>query len=388
MRNMITSLTIKGFRAFDTFAISDLGRVNLFVGKNNCGKTSALEAAALLASGGDALTLSNLLDCRGEFTESEEKERRLSRNDYEISHLFHGHSLVVDSAFEITGLNAGPSQCKGIIRDAANFADGGALRKVAKILEERVFDVFFCLEASAQSNSEANEKTRLAVNEGIRFGVSPSGLVSGDDLLKVGFRKKDFKRYFDLTRSGVHVNFVPAGGLNADQMSVFWDRLVLTPQETTVVESLRIVEAGIERIAAVSRGPLGNRFRVKLKDFSEPLPLGSLGDGAKRLLGLSMAVTHAAGGAVMIDEIDSGLHYSAMIKMWKMVIETAHKLDIQVFATTHSLDCVRGLADLYKEAPEICEEVRLHRIQRDMDKAMTYSAREVHIAMEHEMEVR
>ena len=63
---MISSLTIEGYRCFEHFEMSGLGRVNLLVGKNNSGKTSVLEAIYLLMAQGEPLSLWHLLQNRGE----------------------------------------------------------------------------------------------------------------------------------------------------------------------------------------------------------------------------------------------------------------------------------------------------------------------------------
>ena len=48
---MLNGLTLRGYRSFDAYRMTGLARVNLVVGKNNCGKTSILEAIELLVSG-------------------------------------------------------------------------------------------------------------------------------------------------------------------------------------------------------------------------------------------------------------------------------------------------------------------------------------------------
>ncbi|NEQ98910.1 MAG: AAA family ATPase [Cyanothece sp. SIO2G6] len=48
---MLTKLTINGYRGIQNLELNDFGRVNVFVGKNGVGKTSVLEAIALVASG-------------------------------------------------------------------------------------------------------------------------------------------------------------------------------------------------------------------------------------------------------------------------------------------------------------------------------------------------
>ena len=85
---------------------------------------------------------------------------------------------------------------------------------------------------------------------------------------------------------------------------------------------------------------------VKLKGAEEPVPIGSLGDGFWRMFGLILAMVNLENGILLIDEIDSGFHFTVMTDMWKFVWEIAKKLNIQVFATTHSRDCLQSLAEL------------------------------------------
>jgi hypothetical protein len=77
-----------------------------------------------------------------------------------------------------------------------------------------------------------------------------------------------------------------------------------------------------------------------------------------------------------------------MVDMWKLVIQTARRLGVQVLATTHSLDCVRALAWVQKKTPEIASEVTLHRIERGLPSTIRYTMDELAIAAEHHLEVR
>ena len=44
----------------------------------------------------------------------------------------------------------------------------------------------------------------------------------------------------------------------------------------------------------------------------------------------------------MIDEFENGLHYSVQEKIWALIFKLAEQLNIQVFATTHSWDCIES----------------------------------------------
>jgi hypothetical protein len=113
-----------------------------------------------------------------------------------------------------------------------------------------------------------------------------------------------------------------------------------------------------------------------------------MGEGIKRLLALSLNLVSSAGGYLLVDEIDTGLHHSVMTRMWRLVVEVAQRLDVQVLATTHSLDCVRALAALYEESPDVRDLISLHRIERGAETSVPYSADEILAASQHQMELR
>ena len=93
-------------------------------------------------------------------------------------------------------------------------------------------------------------------------------------------------------------------------------------------------------------------------------------------------------GFLLIDEAENGIHHSVQPDFWRMVFETAHANNVQVIATTHSFDCVRGFAQAAVECEEI--EGALVRIERKDEEmwAVEYSERDLRIAAEQRIEVR
>src|ERR1700674_5159854 len=103
---MISSIRVEGYRGFERFEMSGLGRVNLLVGTNNSGKTSVLEAIDLLTSKGDPLSIWNLLWRRGEtittiFPQGSAPDARGQQQimEADVSHLFTGHEVHIGSTF-------------------------------------------------------------------------------------------------------------------------------------------------------------------------------------------------------------------------------------------------------------------------------------------------
>jgi AAA15 family ATPase/GTPase len=67
-----------------------------------------------------------------------------------------------------------------------------------------------------------------------------------------------------------------------------------------------------------------------------------MGDGVLRILQLVLGIYPATNGILLIDEFENGLHFSIQEQLWKLIFELAKTLDIQVFATTHSWDCIEA----------------------------------------------
>ena len=89
-----------------------------------------------------------------------------------------------------------------------------------------------------------------------------------------------------------------------------------------------------------------------------------------------------------MDEIDTGLHYSVMGDMWRLVVQTAKDSNVQVFATTHSFDCVRGLAWVCENYPDLGAEVSLQKIVPSLPEAVAADAKNIVIAAKHDIEMR
>src|SRR5207245_4072449 len=88
---------------------------------------------------------------------------------------------------------------------------------------------------------------------------------------------------------------------------------------------------------------------VNLASTDETLPLHSLGNGMWRILGIALALMNAKEGILLIDEFENGLYYSVQPDLWRFIFRLARSLDVQVFAATHSWDCLKGFQEAAQE---------------------------------------
>lgn len=128
-------------------------------------------------------------------------------------------------------------------------------------------------------------------------------------------------------------------------------------------------------------------------DFRTLLPLNLMGEGIQRLLDVITSIAHTAGGIVLIDEIDNGLHYSALRTLWKGILQAAREYDVQVFATTHSAEALRHLTWVLddEENASYRNDVAAYTLIRATDdevKNYRYNYGQLEFALERGIEVR
>lgn len=359
-----SGVRIHGYRGFRSLAIDGLTRVNLIVGTNNSGKTSVLEAIELVAQG--AHPLGPLL--RGANRRNEYILGRDDRiQDLDLRHLFYGHTMDEGDRFVVD----------------ARKTDGTSSR----------------LEVSMAVSQEVDREPELFLGEGdaaepaYEMTFTWNGEVDRILLSSVKSVRSPSRQFLTGSNDGLTpVSFVSTDSMPPSRLARLWDAIILTDDELRVIRALQVIEPGVERIAFLSGAASSPRglgsIVVKLQGVAQPVPLGSMGDGIRRLLAIVMALISAKGGYFLIDEIDTGLHHSVMDEMWKIIVTVAHELDIQVLATTHSLDCVRSLALVAREMNGKRKDVSLHRVERDSDVSVAYSAEEMEIAAARSLELR
>jgi AAA15 family ATPase/GTPase len=145
-----------------------------------------------------------------------------------------------------------------------------------------------------------------------------------------------------------------------NDVAVLWDKISLTPLEEEVVQGIELIDESIEDIAFVEDPRAGMRIPlVRTRKFDEPVPLSSMGDGVSRLFEIILALVSVKGGVLLVDEFENGLHWSIQPQVWSTVFKLAATLNVQVFATTHSRDCVEAFHSAWQDKPELGAFFRL-----------------------------
>lgn len=182
---------------------------------------------------------------------------------------------------------------------------------------------------------------------------------------------------------------VPTNGLNREQIIELWDGIALTGLGEEVRNALRLIAPGVEGLKLVS--PTSNEesdLVVNLANIDEPLPLHSLGNGMWRTLGIALALMNAKDGILLIDEFENGLYCSVQPDLWRFIFRLAWSLDVQVFATTHSWDCIEAFQKAaHEDAQNEGVLIRLE-IKKGRTIPTLYDERQLEIATREHIEVR
>ncbi len=365
---LLDSLEIKGYRCFEHLTIEKLGRVNLIVGKNNVGKTALLEALWIYATRGTSETILRLLNWRDEvpFYVADANSRNIlfQKEDLmsQAGNMFYGRpKLDLGSNEEITVSSSNSSlhiyTTKLMDQDENLISDPVLFQKI--------------------------------------WGTLPRGLlifskfkVLNQDQIQTEFYSLDVTQSFIPERiPELKHEFISSGILDNLKLVQLWDEAVINNLEEEALKFLQIIENKIEYInfVATSRGmryPIASNGKS-----SNRVTLKSYGEGMSRLLGLSLAFVQCNGGILLIDEIESGLHYSVLPDVWKLIFKTAKDLNVQVFATTHSKDCIEAFAQAAYDSPEDGMLIRLER-QGEKIVAKTIEEERLVDAVNFNVEVR
>jgi hypothetical protein len=181
--------------------------------------------------------------------------------------------------------------------------------------------------------------------------------------------------------------FLTTSNLSFEKLAALWSRITLTPKEDKVIDAMRILEPKLERIN-FTQPSFNSGILVRLRG-QYPIPLGVMGEGMRRILTLAIAAVTVENGFLLIDEIDTGLHYQTQTDMWRLVIEVAKQLNVQVFATTHSWDCITAFQEALAQS-EDSSVGKLFRLSRQEEniRAVEYTPDELSIAVRQSIEVR
>ena len=368
----LNSLEITNFRCFEHLTIEKLGRVNLIVGKNSVGKTALLEALWLLNSDACWPVIHKILYDRNELV-----RYRLDAMA-SLTPMEQQEQMGALKSF-FTGRPPKPyNQTK---EPDPKFLYQDALACSFVTSTERFYLALRTVQNILMCSDSRN--TSIPLINGFSFQPHHCPALPQKEALDYSVieESKKFKTVF-----------IPLAGLSWKATCTYWDDIVLTNKENEIISCLQLLDREISRFTFKGEN-MQDRVRysvVKTGRFPDPLPLANMGEGIQRIFALALAMSTASNGYLIIDEFETGLHHSIQADVWRAVFKLAHEWNVQVFATTHSWDCVEAFQEAAAEDQN--EEAMLIRLQRKRDGtgivATPYDEESLKIVTRQGIEVR
>jgi len=117
--------------------------------------------------------------------------------------------------------------------------------------------------------------------------------------------------------------------------------------------------------------------------------LNEFGDGLGKFIYFTMFLLSQKNSIILLDEIENGIHYTLLDRLWKIILTLSKQQNIQVFATTHSKECIESYARVAKKLED--NEIKYIGLHKVKDGSIVSAIRDLELlefSMEQEHEVR
>lgn len=358
MNNHLTYFEIKNFKKFKSLEIKDLGQFNLITGDNNVGKTTLLEALLVDDSDDKSIEFLHRTLCNKNFhlhpqrvhsknpifpDESyfkflkNDKSKGLSFKwiDAGGQHSLYFEDCVLDDLVETDFLK----------RKEDNYGIGKPKNWI-KIYK----------------NGEFKELQWMYLDDfrrDLKYGYWP--LIA----FNAGYQD-DINKYYEDNIGGYEGEVIEGNQHAVNQLELKFKTLDYEQKES-FISTLSMFVKDIEDTTI--RNYYGRDIlSIKTKAIKDYQPITFWGEGFNKFVRYLLEIVQCKNNRIMIDEIDTGVHWTKQIKFWDNIIKACVVNDVQLFATTHSSDCVRAFAEVAKIFTEVEKDIRLIEVEEFVSK--------------------
>ncbi|MCP5526347.1 MAG: AAA family ATPase [Verrucomicrobiales bacterium] len=367
---MFEHVLFQNFRCFESISLKQLRRVNLVVGANNAGKTTLLEGLFLM---------------RG--AHNPEISLRLN--------VWRGVQQFATTWDEMWGWLFFGKRTDRTIELSAQDTDGLEETVSVRITPPREFEVSVSGQdelplsssrrSSAQTTEEGARRIALEVelcdlmidyhdSEGRKFATRAR--FTPDGSIRVEQARAPYAR---------KAVFLHTHALNFKEHAEQFSRLKAVGAQEAVVAALRSVDARLRSLDILVIG--GQPVLHADIGIDRPVPLPLMGEGFNRILAIVLGIVSYPGGIVLIDGVENGLFFSALEHLWEAIRRAAVEADVQVFATTHSRECVFAANRVFRGEADALSLIRLQHVGENLE-AVQLDAKHLEMASEMGLEIR
>ena len=318
------SIHIERFRRLENLRLDDLGTVNLLVGKNNSGKTSVLEALAVMSDPFSPFSWINT---------AWERELKSARTPVlEVLNWMFPHKSPRLNGYE------GSAIIEGV------WSSGHPLRMEANYHEFR--ELTLQPGVAGDSESENEDPSEYAADLQISMkGVASSILNTGrdiDDQITHEFRGGRFHVTEEKMPQLPYQFVSPVSHRTSRQLLAAVDQVMADRSKGDVINLMKMLADDVDDIEI--RSPQGQGAVIYLHHSKlGHVPLSVEGDGMRRALAFAAAAALAKNGVLLVDEVETALHPDALASIFRFLVQACRATGVQLFVSTHSLEAVDAM---------------------------------------------
>lgn len=350
----IENIEIKNFRQFKSISLKNLGKFNVIVGDNNVGKTSLLES--LLFSNDQDLFYKNLAYAyiarnNSLVKENDAKELKFSLPKDFIIDFFRNNSSIDPMEFK---LRENREEWKYSFRTPT--------------LDE------------VMENSNYNNM-----------------IIDGNDFISLKIDKNKPKitpllNFVNNIKASdiIKMQLIPFGkGFDKNLAISYYESIDRDRQKRKVfLDAMKVFIPNIDRIMVDT-----NSGKIEIEEFDKDgiCSLSQYGEGANKLFRILVQITIQKNQKLLVDEIDAGIHFSHFKMFWEVILKVASENDVQLFITTHNIECIDFFKDTVSENTDyqdLSKIITLVKLKEDEIKAYTRSFSEFEFELDNEFEIR
>ncbi len=350
---------IGAFRGLKDVRFDRLARLNLLVGGNNTGKTSVLEALYIFCKPLNVHEWANVATQRNQPIPSFRSVELVRGLQWLFQDTTHKNSIG-EHVRRIIISGEGPSKQFNIKADFFYFSSFFPADDEAYVIDTDNIVEF------------ASEETSNAAAITVQILKNPSF----DEIGKIYHiyyksNKHSFKAMFDdASRSGIKAEpletptsyFAPYGHRNQPMQIGFLSDAVTEGWKESVIDIMQQIDTNIHDIDITAPHPDFIPTVMVKTNQEGMIPLSVMGDGIRRALAFALAIPKAANGILLIDEIETALHVSALDKVFPWLANACREYNVQLFATTHSLEAISAITKAVVDSGE--EDLAAHHLMQ------------------------
>lgn len=359
---MIERIKISNFKIFQELILDDLHQITLVSGKNNVGKSTLLESIFFSNCYFNANSFFNINNIRG--------SANTLRTDIWKSFI-NVHSET--SSFEIEKVENGTQKNIAVeLEDNRNI--------IAHPLFDNANFVDAQVSEKTNDNRSITHQLSISASDGKNKDILQYFVKFDGQIQTVSDSSSD-----NPLRNCTYTNLISSKlVINQPFLAEMLGILDIEGKINYIIKALQILDPKISGIKTfVQNGII--RIYASMNN-GQHMPIDHMGDGICKLIGICTTILSNPNGLILVDEMENGFHYSTHKKIWEAICEAAKISNVQVIATTHSYECIKGASEAMKENIDF-GYIRLDNVS-DKIVAKSMSSEQLKIAIESNLEVR